>query len=274
MYHSQNLNEDRSGNPIGSMLWHGRAWLRSKRHNDKVSMEWCFGRHATSCNIGLRLFHGEGDDGIMIHFCLPWLFSVYLSIEGVMRRGKECQFGAAIHNNSAWLYTGCYTMESNSKDPWWRKAHSWSFPWELNHHKTEILDAHGRQPVDQPFLSPAVFTDISGKRSRFLERYDERKAAEKSVSKDFPYRYVRKNGEVQERIATVHVTRMTWRMKWWPLLPFKKVRTSIDIAFNEEIGEGVGSWKGGTTGCGYDIRQMETPEDALRRMERDRKFGR
>jgi hypothetical protein len=50
------------------------------------------------------------------------------------------------------------------------------------------------------------------------------------------------------------------------------VRTSIWVTFNEEIGERVETWKGGTTGCGCDIRTGETPEMTLRRMEKERKF--
>lgn len=92
---------------------------------------------------------------------------------------------------------------------------------------------------------------------------------------EFPYTYVLRSGEVQHRTATVTVERMTWCWRlfwrlgvWFP----KRVRTSIWVKFSDEVGERTGSWKGGTVGCGYDIRPGETPEQALRRMEADRKF--
>ena len=50
------------------------------------------------------------------------------------------------------------------------------------------------------------------------------------------------------------------------------VRTSIDVAFNEEIGERVGTYKGGTVGCSYDILPNEDPVTTLRRMESEREF--
>jgi hypothetical protein len=50
------------------------------------------------------------------------------------------------------------------------------------------------------------------------------------------------------------------------------IRTSIWVTFNEEIGERVGSWKGGVTGAVTDILPGETPEMTLRRMEKERKF--
>jgi len=88
-----------------------------------------------------------------------------------------------------------------------------------------------------------------------------------------PYRYVLKSGEVQERIATVFVSQMEWRprcLKWTRL--FAKIRTTIDITFNDEVGERTGSWKGGTTGCSWELRPNESPKEALRRMERERVF--
>ena len=53
---------------------------------------------------------------------------------------------------------------------------------------------------------------------------------------------------------------------------FSKKRRSIDIDFNDEVGEETGSWKGGCTGCGYTMLDGELPEQTLRRMEKERKF--
>jgi len=92
----------------------------------------------------------------------------------------------------------------------------------------------------------------------------------------FPFRYTLKSGEVQERTAEVTVERMTWarRLPWrfgvfWP----KRVRTSIDVKFSDEVGERTGSWKGGVIGTGSEMRPGESPEQCLRRMERERKFA-
>ena len=73
--------------------------------------------------------------------------------------------------------------------------------------------------------------------------------------------------------ATISVEEMEWRPKWfkWTSL-FRKVRKSIDIEFDKEVGKRKGSWKGGTIGCGYELRKNETPLECLRRMEKERKF--
>lgn len=85
----------------------------------------------------------------------------------------------------------------------------------------------------------------------------------------YPYRYKLKSGEVQDRIATVNVERRTWTRFW---LPYKKVSTSINVDFDDEVGERTGSWKGGTLGCGYEMLEGETALQCLRRMEQERKF--
>lgn len=89
----------------------------------------------------------------------------------------------------------------------------------------------------------------------------------------YPYAYVLKNGTVQSRTATVRVERRSWRPRclFWTRL-FEKTRTTISVSFDQEVGEESGSWKGGTTGCSYELLPGETPEQCLRRMEKERKF--
>ncbi len=90
----------------------------------------------------------------------------------------------------------------------------------------------------------------------------------------FPYRYVCDSGEIQEAIATVYVERRTWKWRWFKMLPWpRKIRQSIDVAFNREMGDRAGrDWKGGCIGCGWDMKTGETAEQTLRRMESERRF--
>lgn len=91
----------------------------------------------------------------------------------------------------------------------------------------------------------------------------------------FDYCYTLRSGEVQFRKATCYVERREWRQKWLKWCPlFAKVRTSLDIAFDGEVGEGTGSWKGGCIGCGWDMKRGDTMESSLRRMEIERRFDR
>lgn len=84
-----------------------------------------------------------------------------------------------------------------------------------------------------------------------------------------PYTYVLRNGEVQERTATIKIEERKWT-RWW--LPCRLVSRYIDVTFSDEVGERSGSWKGGCIGCSYDMLPGESAAAALRRMERERKF--
>lgn len=89
----------------------------------------------------------------------------------------------------------------------------------------------------------------------------------------YPYSYILKNGTVQHVTATVHVDRYSSRRHcFWFTNRFDRFRQSIYVEFSDEVGERSGSWKGGTVGCGYEMRERETPERTLRRMEQERKF--
>lgn len=83
------------------------------------------------------------------------------------------------------------------------------------------------------------------------------------------YTYTLKSGVVQERTATIKVETRKWTRFW---IPFKRTIKSIDITFNDEVGERSGSWKGGCIGCSYEMLPNETPLQTLRRMELERKF--
>lgn len=89
----------------------------------------------------------------------------------------------------------------------------------------------------------------------------------------FHFTYVLKNGTVQNRIATLRVEEREWRQRWlkWTKA-FATISKTINIDFNDEVGERTGSWKGGTTGCSYNMKHGELPEQTLRRMEKERKF--
>lgn len=90
----------------------------------------------------------------------------------------------------------------------------------------------------------------------------------------YPYRYMVRSGDVQNVDAEVTVERRRWRRRGLPAwLPIAQKRsTCIDIRFTNEVGERAGSWKGGCTGCSYEMKPGETPRNTLARMEQERRF--
>lgn len=267
-FHSQNLNEDRKQNIIGSMFWHGRAWYHTKR---EWHCEWLFGRKATDFSAYLNIGDGECDDGFLLHICIPFLFSLYLGVAGFVKMKKAIRVGMAIHNQALWTYTF-----SSSSDPWWRKGFHWRFPWSYDWYSTEVLKCNlsNWHRLSLPWFEP-IWKETRGDRRKgrdVFKSMDDQNQATASVTEEYAYTYNLKDGTVQDVMAKIHVERRVWRMRWWPLLPFSKSSTTISVDFSGEVGEGTGSYKGGTIGCGYDMLPGETPCDTLRRMERERKF--
>jgi hypothetical protein len=122
-----------------------------------------------------------------------------------------------------------------------------------------------------PDQKTITYTEERGPEIDWKERHEKEAAEKAKVSQVFPYRYTCRDGTVQDVNATVFVDRLTWRRKW---TPFHMSRTSIDVHFSSEVGEGKDSWKGGCIGCGYEMQKGENAEQCLRRMEKERKFSR
>lgn len=142
---------------------------------------------------------------------------------------------------------------------WWPWTWAAATSWEV-------------QTADGSFV-PRADGDYPDRRKEFEWPYKDGRKMHIDV-----YHYKLRHGEWQKRIATYHVSRMTWHKRYqkWPFMSWAKwpvsVRTSIDVRFNDEVGERSGSWKGGTIGCSYEMLPGETPQQTLRRMEKERKF--
>jgi lipoprotein signal peptidase len=135
---------------------------------------------------------------------------------------------------------------------WFRNWKSFNFPWGYTFWKREVLMKDGWQ-----------------KEERGQDLWDKEKWGDKMVLETHPYKYTLKSGETQDRVATVYQQKRYWR-NWFKLGVMK--RHTLEIEFNEEVGERSGSWKGGCVGCSYNILKGETSLQALRRMEKERKF--
>ena len=182
----------------------------------------------------------------VFHFYFPWR----------TRLSEGCntpQYGFAIHNNTFWIYTGGKYDESigqcTGNDQWitWDLPFfSWVFDghWiQDQNHEWQLMNDHDK-PWD--FRQTDAYTETH------------------------PYTYVLNCGGVQNRTATCTIEKRKWHRKWFPFLT--RTRQVIDITFDDEVGERSGSWKGGCTGCSYDMIEGETIEACLRRMEEKRKF--
>jgi len=134
-----------------------------------------------------------------------------------------------------------------------------NMPWTYKWKRTELLD----------WDMNTVLKEEAGERD-FDKWYRESQAWVAINAKTYDYLYVLENGVIQYRKATCHIERRTWTVRWAPWI--NKVSTTLEVKFDDEVGERSGSWKGGTIGCSYEMLPNETPEQTLRRMEREREF--
>lgn len=154
-------------------------------------------------------------------------------------------YGVSVHDQMVWIHTG----KSTSSRMAWVTVR---LPWAYEHVRHSYLRQDG-----------SVHHDAA--------EYEFEPPAETKVTHE--YIYVRASGEVQHRHATINGEEREYRLYYVPWLPWPRQRfRSINVVFDDEVGERTGSWKGGTIGCGYDWRRGESQENALRRMERERKL--
>lgn len=205
------------------------------------------------CNIAFQISPASYfDERAMIHIALMF-FKVFIHLP--IKSGiDECEFP------EYGFYTykeGGIVMESF----WWcwnMKKYCFRMPWSLTWVRTSNLRNDSTWEHE-----------TKGNRKSFYEE----KWKDLIWNETYPYTYTLNNGTIQNRTANIKVEEREWRWKLFTWLPFPRyISKTISVDFNDEVGERTGSWKGGTTGCGYKILKNETPLYCLRRMEKERKF--
>lgn len=169
----------------------------------------------------------------------------------------ECDcptWGIAYHEDMLWIHRGG-KGNLNGGSKWWAFQAPWSYSWV----RTSALRKDGGWEHET----------IGNNKSFYREEWENI-----LWSETYPYTYVLKSGEVQNRKAKLRVEEREWRMHGFKWSSFRnKIEKTISVDFDAEVGERTGSWKGGTTGCGYTLLQNETPLECLRRMEKERMFN-
>ena len=194
------------------------------------------------------------EDGIpCIHFTFIWgQFAIELPFIPMRRDdvNNHPRYGFDYHGQTFWIHYGM-TKDTNWPQDRWYTFH---MPWTYDFVKHTILNPDGSVYCDAKNLSNSFNPP-----ERTIEVHD--------------YRYILASGEVQDRKATIFGEEREYCMKAFKWLGFpKKIYRSIDISFDQEIGEGIRTWKGGTVGCSNDWKHDETMFECLKRMEFGRKF--
>ena len=175
----------------------------------------------------------------------PLICSIFIKFPMIITQGKTEEDWNASYGFS-WFER---TIHLN----WRSKCKVIYMPWDWQHVRHQVWNGKELvEPAKNEYHPP--YTD-----GRIVEYH--------------PYRYVLKNGTIQDRTATIYGEEREWRWRWFTWLPWpNQIGRCINVDFSDEVGERTGSWKGGTIGCGYEWRHGETMLQALRRMEKERKF--
>lgn len=118
-----------------SALLCGRGTATFKRFT--LGVEWNTLWHARSCVLMLGLDGLSGEDTIMLHIAMPFMFQVFMYIEhcswlsklvGHITKRTSRKIGIQVFDWTVWFSIWENDMKWSSSDPWW---------WEFNFH---ILD--------------------------------------------------------------------------------------------------------------------------------------
>lgn len=213
-------------------MW--RGWLEN---GQSIELNW--GKYGWEFGVGV-LIHSNDDDMGDRMICLKlWRWSAYIPI-GIVPHPWPAMDGPE--------WSAFASMEFGFTFHWGMRRKSFYWPWDLH-----TLSYEQQMP-------DGTWADVFDRDAKaYLEVH--------------PYTCVLESGEVQARKATVskrrHVLcRRAFKSIRWP----RRIKESIDVEFDDEVGERSGSWKGGAIGCSYDLHPRETMLEALRRMEKERVF--
>lgn len=114
-----------------------------------------------------------------------------------------------------------------------------------------------REALAQGRCAREVYEDVCKKRLKLRRTYTYRLSC----------------GTEQNVRCTLTIRRTEWRQRWlkWTSWGNRRI-TYLDVEFDDEIGEGVGTWKGGVLSTSQRIRPGDSIEQTFTWMQRDRKF--
>lgn len=213
------------------------------------------------------------DNTIYIYIGL-FFFELCIATPFHVKKHPE-EIGAENYNRYGFEFVNMEGAEHSLFLYWKRKTKIIDMPWAYEHYRTTYFYKDGRvfkHDYTYSKLVKSLYPNLH--RNEWETRYEYMHNHKDLFTETYDYTYTLNSGEVQHRKATINMEELEWRRKW---LMFTKignyVRKEINIEFDDEVGERTGTWKGGVLGCSYDMRDGETMEQTLRRMERNENYN-
>jgi hypothetical protein len=125
-FHSQNLNEDRRGNPKG-FPFEGRCWLRLNGVKQAtISLEWALRTSAAHASVNVD----PGESKILLSWALPPVslylgFESWLLLKSILKNIKgyeDRELGISFHDWTLWWNVWHPSTSWHSKTPKWRSG--------------------------------------------------------------------------------------------------------------------------------------------------------
>ncbi|WP_174549299.1 hypothetical protein [Cupriavidus nantongensis] len=168
-----------------------------------------------------------------------------------------CEYGFSVDDGFLQVYLGPQTHDSLTTKSWCKHL-PWT-QWRFIRFSLFGLDGEHLRTWLEPKRRKL---DGSGY-DRFTQQREFEKTMPKAVFEIEDY-------DGKRIQATTHIEESEWRFgegwfKWLSLFCRPKVRRSLSIDFDSEVGPEKGSWKGGLMGTGIDMLPGELHEEAFRR---------
>lgn len=220
---------------------------------------WYVGWHTWNPEITYKECGYEDGRGNLTISLFGWLSRFYFPWRSKRFPYGDCdapEWGIAVHSNTLWVYKG-----GNGNFGGGTKTWTWDLPF-VNYGSAIRWDIY----TGPKNLHPTLWNESDWKNYNYMIDHV------KEIATTWDYVWVDKY-DGKEIPCTYYIEEMEWRPKWlkWTSL-FSKVRRSIAIEFSEEVGSKKGSWKGGVTGCGFEMNPWETPRDCIERVHNEKNF--
>ena len=169
---------------------------------------------------------------------------------------------------------GVYFLDRAFWFPWGSKIHKIEMPWAWVWKRRSVLSMESVWPVDDRRLKKRkllwIHSSPGNRLSFWREEYKPLFWERLQI-----FSYTLQDGEEQITKAHIRVEEFEHRWKilsWCPW--FARIERYIDIRFDDPVGEGVGTYKGGVYGTGMKMKEGEHPIDTFKRFEEKAEFRR
>lgn len=171
---------------------------------------------------------------------------------GFFEEEGAAQWGWNIMDDQFVVYLGNKPQKGNDCITMRSRSHYIPFPWAWRRHR------------DYTFMRNAEWMDTA------VNKPDVESIQQWVI----PFTYVTKYDETQESVATIKITKLTYRWAWFKWLPWpSKTIRYAEFKYTNAVGHDRSGWKGGVLGGSITMLTDEEASDTLKRVVGEQRYG-